>query len=108
MIKKEDVTTITPKPEISQGVRLKPHLATMLADAYTVIAETFRISRDKVMSGEMLDSEERAAFVKFTDAFTKLAKEEREQEKRDDPAKLSDTELVALVEKAKKILGDGG
>lgn len=89
------------------SVRLKPHIGTMLADAYTVISETFRQCRDKVMNGEPLDREERMTFVKFTDAFTKLAKEEREQEKRDDPAKLSDVELVQLVEKARKVLGAG-
>jgi len=36
-----------------------------------------------------------------------LAREEREQDKREDPANLSDAKLLEMVEEAKKALGKG-
>jgi len=89
---------------IHPTVRLKPHIGIMLHDAYSVIADQFRTWKDQVAEGVQLERSERTAFVRFADAFVKLAKEEREQEKRHDPATLSDTELVDLVEQARRVL----
>lgn len=101
---KDSVRGKVVRPDINPTVRLKPHIGNMMADAYTVAAEQFRMWRERVMNGEPLDSRERSAYVKFVQAFTQLAKEEREQEKREDPAHIGDAELVELVEKARKVL----
>lgn len=104
-IKKDDVKgakIVRPK-EVTPGVRLKPHIGVMLADAYTIVGEEFRSLRDRAMN-RGLDREEHRQFVQMADAFAKLAREEREQEKRHDPAKYTDEELLVMVEKAKSLL----
>ena len=95
------------KPSFNPSVRLKPHIGVIMADAYTVIAEEFRVLRQKVENGEELTPSETRKFVQMADTMAKLAREEREQEKKTDPAQLSDEELVLLAQEAAVALGSG-
>lgn len=88
-------------------VKLKPHIGTMLADSYNIIHKQLRMYWDKLEAGMVLDREEISQFDKLTSALVKLAREEREQDKREDPANLSDAKLLEMVEEAKKALGKG-
>ena len=78
-----------------------------MADAYTVIAEEFRQLRQKVEMGEELTPSETRKFVQMADTVAKLAREEREQEKKTDPAQLSDEELIILAKEAAEALESG-
>ena len=95
------------KPSFNPSVRLKPHIGIIMADAYTVIAEEFRQLRQKVEMGEELTPSETRKFVQMADTVAKLAREEREQEKKTDPAQLSDEELLILAKEAAEALESG-
>ena len=92
------------KPSFNPSVRLKPHIGVIMADAYTVIAEEFRVLRQKVEMGEELTPAETRKFVQMADTMAKLAREEREQEKKSDPAQLSDEDLLILMKDAAEAL----
>ncbi len=94
-------------PKFTPSVRLKPHIGLILSDAYTVIAEEFRALRTRVEEGRALSPEETRKFVQMADTVAKLAREEREQEKRSDPGELSDEALLEMLEQAKEALGSG-
>ena len=88
-------------------MRLKPHIGVIMADAYTVIAEEFRVLRQRVENGEELTPSETRKFVHMADTITKLAREEREQEKKTDPTQLSDEDLLLVLDDAVKTLAEG-
>jgi len=79
----------------------------MLSDAYTVIAEEFRVLRNRVESGQELSPSEARKFAALADTMAKLAREEREQEKKTDPSQLSDEALLEMLEQAREALGSG-
>jgi hypothetical protein len=99
-------TIVRPSP-YEPKFRKRPHVDELLDDAYHVLAWELRSLRQKVESGEKLDSRDAAKAVRYAEAATKLMREEREQEKHADPEKLSDEELLAAAEAAKKILTTG-
>lgn len=86
------------------NARVRPHISTMLADAYSIVAEELRVMREAAELGEEVDTKR---LGQLTETLTKLAKEEREQEARQDPAKLSDDELRAMALQALELLGGG-
>lgn len=101
-----DVRTKIVRPHsMSPTVRLKPHIGVILADAHTIISEELRALRAKVQRGEGLDRHDLKKFTTYADAFAKLAREEREQEKRNDVTDIPDEDLLELMAKATKILG---
>ena len=99
-------TIVTPR-NFTPSVRMKPHIGVMLADAYTVIAEEFRLLRDRAEGGRELSPSEARKFTALADTMAKLAREEREQEKRSDPSQLSDEVLLEMLDQAKEALGSG-
>lgn len=94
-------------PSFSPSVRLKPHIGVIMADAYTVIAEEFRVLRQRVENGEELSPSETRKFVQMADTMTKLAREEREQEKKTDPSQMSDEDLLMMLDDAARTLTEG-
>lgn len=94
-------------PSFSPSVRLKPHIGVIMADAYTVIAEEFRVLRQRVEMGEELSPSETRKFVQMADTMTKLAREEREQEKKTDPSQMSDEDLLMMLDEAARTLTEG-
>ena len=94
-------------PSFSPSVRLKPHIGVIMADAYTVIAEEFRVLRQRVEMGEELSPSETRKFVQMADTMTKLAREEREQEKKTDPSQMSDEDLLMMMDEAARTLTEG-
>ena len=99
--------TIVTSRNFAPSVRMKPHIGVMLADAYTVIAEEFRLLRDRAENGSELSPSEARKFTALADTMAKLAREEREQEKRADPAQLSDDDLLEMLDQAREALGSG-
>jgi hypothetical protein len=99
--------TVVHASSFSPSARMRPHIGVMLSDAYTVIAEEFRSMRTRVEMGEELSPSEARKFSALADTMTKLAREEREQEKKTDPAALSDDALLEMLESAREALGSG-
>ena len=99
-------TVITTR-NFSPSTRMRPHIGVMLSDAYTVIAEEFRVLRDRVENGQELSPSEARKFAALADTMAKLAREEREQEKKTDPSHLSDEALLEMLEQAREALGSG-
>jgi hypothetical protein len=95
------------RPTITPSVRLKPHIGVIMADAYTVIAVEFRQLREKVECGQELSPSETRKFVQMADTMAKLAREEREQEKKTDPAQMSDEDLIMMMDDAVATLEKG-
>lgn len=88
-------------------IKARPHVEAMLAKAYYVIDESLNAIADKVRQGRRLDREEVNVFAKMAETLSRLTKEEREQEKAADPTALSDEELLARAEEAKRLLKGG-
>lgn len=104
---REGVRVITATP-YKPSVRVKPHINNLLSDAYHVLAEELRLLREKAESGMELTDRESRKLNKHIESLTRLAREEREQESRNDPSKLADEELLRLAEKARTVLtGEG-
>jgi len=99
--------TVVHASNFSPSVRMRPHIGVMLSDAYTVIAEEFRTLRHRVESGDELSPSEARKFAALADTMAKLAREEREQEKRSDPSDLSDEALLDMLEQARETLNSG-
>lgn len=95
------------KGSFKPGFVRKPHLDGMLADAYTILSSQLSELRHKAEEGAQLDREETRNFSTLVEALTRLAKEEREQRAADRLEELSDEELLAAAETAKKVLGGG-
>jgi hypothetical protein len=90
------------KPE----VRLKPHIGVLLGSSYNIIHQELNRLTEK-QANFQLDEEELRRFVKLADATVKLAREEREQETRDDPGSYSDEELLVAADTARVRLLEG-
>jgi len=99
--------TVVHASNFNPSARMRPHIGVMLSDAYTVIAEEFRTMRTRVEMGEELSPSEARKFSSLADTMTKLAREEREQEKKTDPSQLSDDALLEMLEQAREALGSG-
>ena len=99
--------TVVHASNFNPSTRMRPHIGVMLSDAYTVIAEEFRVMRSRVEMGEELSASEARKFSALADTMTKLAREEREQEKKTDPSQLSDDALLEMLEQAREALGSG-
>ena len=99
--------TVVHARNFNPSARMRPHIGVMLSDAYTVIAEEFRVMRTRVENGEELSPSEARKFSALADTMTKLAREEREQEKKTDPSQLSDEALLEMLESAREALGSG-
>lgn len=91
-------------PLIRPTLRKRPHINTLLGDAYSILYAELRALMDKQDSGQPLDGKDTAKFHKLTDALAKLAREEREQEAKVDPAALDDAALLAYVDRAREVL----
>ena len=63
--------------------------------------------RHRVEGGEELSPSEARKFAALADTMAKLAREEREQEKRSDPSERSDEALLEMLEQAREALNSG-
>ena len=88
----------------SYRVSLRPHIGQLLGDAYHVAAAELSAMRQKTGAGEELTGQEASKFQKITDSVVKLMREERAQEDRNDPAQLSDQQLLEQAEEARRYL----
>lgn len=87
------------------GLVKKPHIDTMLGDAYIVIHRELAALRKKVMDGDTLSESESRKMGNLTSQLVKLAAEEREQAKQDKLDEMSDKELVDEAKAAIGIIG---
>ncbi len=87
-------------------VRVKPALPSLLNSAYAVVERELKGLQDRVESGETLDKDDVTKLHKLVDSLTRLGREEREQEKRDDPGKIPLHELLEQAEEALSIFKD--
>lgn len=87
----------------------RPHLGVLMARGYCILEGELRALQEKVDSGQGLDTREAIKFHKYVDALTRLAKEERDQDKDNDPSQLTDAELAVAAREALGELepGDG-
>ena len=87
------------------GYVKKPHISSMLNDAYIVIQNEMRKLRAKAETDDAgLSDTEAKRFAILSDQLAKLAREEREQLKDDAVNERSDEELIEMMEEAKKTL----
>lgn len=96
---------IQPRKGQKPTIRVKPHIGTLLWDSYTVLAHEIRRLKEKAESGEALNQEEARRLHKHIESLARLASEERKQEAGTNTEELDDAELLALSDKAKKVLG---
>lgn len=85
-------------------VRVKPQIQTMLWDAYSILHAEMQHLKHITEAGEALTDKQASRLQKHIDALSKLAREEREQAKLDNPAELSDEELLEAADRARKLL----
>lgn len=91
------------KPKAS----MRPHIAGMLDNAYSILASQLDLLREKVAMGDALNFNDSKKLSLYIDNLVKLAKEERAQEEREGLGEKSDAELLELVEQARSLLERG-
>lgn len=86
--------------------RVRPHTADLLNQGHgIVLAELMRLSKiAEVAGGDGLNPQQSKQLGIYVDSLGKLLRMEREEAKRDDPTEMNDAELLAAVEKAKRLL----
>lgn len=86
--------------------RVRPHTADLLNQGHNIVlSELMRLnSLAEVESGDGLNPQQSKQLGIYVDALGKLLRMEREESKRDDPTDMTDAELLAAVEKAKRLL----
>ena len=92
---------------LGAGLVRRPHIDTVLTDAYSVLSSQLAKLREKVDLGYELDRDDVRNFAALTEALARLAKEEREQRAADKLDTLSDEELLAMAQEAEKALKGG-
>jgi len=97
---------VVPK-EAKLGPRIKPHISQLLQGSYCVAAlELKRLVAKAELDG--LNSTEMRKFKDLTETVVRLAREEREQEKRFNIADLTEDQFIELSKEAIKFLQEGG
>lgn len=92
------------RPKEVPLARVKPHIGQLMASAYIILhGELEQLKSEQAQKGA-LSPGSTVRLNKNVNSLVALAKEEREQEAKNDPARLSDEELLAKVEDAKKAL----
>lgn len=81
----------------------KPHVDALLSSGYVAVWEELKRLQEK-STGEGLDEDEIRRLGKLVDSFAKLHKVEIDQSKQETYDELSNEELLALADKAKKVL----
>lgn len=102
--KHEGLTAEAVRRGVAPLTRLKPHLGRMMAEGYSVIDMELRRLREKAESGKPLTPSETRQLEVYLKGLSQLAREEREQERRNPIEDLADEELVAQAEQALKAL----
>ena len=92
------------KPRTPVTIKKRPHVGILIGNAHYILFKEIERLVAKVDSGVELSPSESVKFSKYVDSLAKLAREEREQDREDNPSTLTDAELV---EAARKILGPG-
>lgn len=92
------------RPPFKPSVRVKPHINTLLGDAYSILQMELERLREKLEGGQELSPAEAAKFTRYSDALAKLAREEREQEAKSDPAQYDMDTLLKKAREAEAIL----
>ena len=100
-ITSEDVGGTYKKAEIIPRVSVSTHLADLWDSAYHVARAMLKEFSKKLEDGNGLDQKDVNAYGKVVDGMVKLAREEREQGKLDDPSKWTTEQLVEMVMQAK-------
>lgn len=92
------------RPPFKPSVRIKPHINELLDASYRITQHELQALLEKQRAGQVLTSGEVLKFKNLTDSLTKLAREEREQEAKDDPALLETEELLRRAREAHEVL----
>lgn len=92
------------RPPFKPSVRIKPHINELLDASYQITQHELQALLEKQRAGQALTSGEILKFKNLTDSLTKLAREEREQEAKDDPALLETEELLRRAREAHEVL----
>ena len=87
------------------GIVKKPHISSMLEDAYCIVAWELRDLKAQIQQGTPMTLELSKKFEILSRQLASLAAEERKQNEADSLHDLSDEELAALAEGAVKKLG---
>jgi|CXWL01.1.fsa_nt_gi hypothetical protein len=85
----------------------RPHIGVLMARSYYILEGELRLLQEKVDRGEQLEAREALQFSKYAEVLTRLAKEERDQDKDNDPSSMSDAELAIAARAALAELGPG-
>jgi hypothetical protein len=87
------------------GFVKKPHISTMLQDAYTIIQNELGKLKAKALTDDAgFTDTEAKRFAILSDQLAKLAREEREQLRDDNINDRSDDELLEMMKEAGKTL----
>lgn len=110
-IKKGDFGAARPlqSPGFKPSIRVRPHIGTMLGDSYVILHTELQNLLEIQQSGQGLSPRDTNKFKALVESLTRLAKEEREQEAKNDPSLLPDDKLLELAQEAYTVLqpGDG-
>ena len=87
------------------GIVKKPHISSMLEDAYCIVAWELRDLKAQIQQGTPMTLELSKKFEILSRQLASLAAEERKQNEADSLHNLSDEELAALAQEAVKKIG---
>ena len=93
------------KAPFKPSARVKPHINTLLGDAYNLLQKELEgLQRNQEENNGQLRNSDALRLKNHIDGLVKLAREEREQEDRNDPAQLDDEALLKRAEEAKALI----
>jgi hypothetical protein len=87
------------------GIVKKPHISSMLEDAYCIVAWELRDLKAQIQQGTPMTLELSKKFEILSRQLASLAAEERKQNEADSLHNLTDEELAALAQDAVKKIG---
>lgn len=89
----------------ASGIVKKPHISSMLEDAYCIVAWELRDLKAQIQQGTPMTLELSKKFEILSRQLASLAAEERKQNEADSLHNLTDEELAALAQDAVKKIG---
>lgn len=95
---------VVPARGYRPGYVKRPHVASLLDDAYAIAGAELAGLRRKVERGEVLDGAEARKYRILAEQVVRLAQEERDQAAADRSDELGDDEILQKLEEARLIL----
>jgi len=93
------------KAPFKPSARVKPHINTLLGDAYNILQRELEgLQAAQEANNGQLKNSDALKLKNHIDGLVKLAREEREQEDRNNPASMTDEELLLRAEEARALL----